>query len=468
MSGEMKDGFGWEYYVGRYDGLGRRRRRWVRNLRRVGSSPGVKRVETRNVTKTSFVVDEKKISPTLLQAIVNQYSFKGFGWSFYKSLIWKRSFGAAFRIPLSTNFEFFDRYAAIPFVSSSTYFGYPWVIATFLNASVPVDVIEWIVGGVLWKIQWSIAVASALARSIVQAVVWFVVTPWRTCCTFRQIMRRYISKNGMAQSLMESIDADNVEDADDEVKKPARNATKHGEIDTLIEMSASSSEIGDLSASTTAIVGSPRGGASPQKRRFVTILGQPVPTFHRTTNIQYSSVLSRRVGVCISWRISRERGYEYRWNFFLSCLPTQEFWEGIDRVARKKLDTIRRIGSKSVKEDSSSASQRQSPAIQSFLYHHAGTLGVSGGFPMPVDPFFSCSALLSLSGFYYGWLLKYIASMMRLHCDKSMSNEKATIPRDDARMDGSSSVDVITATGVAVTSKHENGKDLNECIGVEE
>jgi hypothetical protein len=49
-----------------------------------------------------------------------------------------------------------------------------------------------------------------------------------------------------------------------------------------------------------------------------------------------------------------------------------------------------------------------------------------------------------------------------------MSNEKATIPRDDARMDGSSSVDVITATGVAVTSKHENGKYLNECIGVEE
>ncbi len=26
-----RDGFGWEYYVGKYDGLGRRRRRWVRS-----------------------------------------------------------------------------------------------------------------------------------------------------------------------------------------------------------------------------------------------------------------------------------------------------------------------------------------------------------------------------------------------------------------------------------------------------
>jgi hypothetical protein len=33
-SGE-RDGFGWEYYVGRYDGLGRRRRRWVRSLLRL-------------------------------------------------------------------------------------------------------------------------------------------------------------------------------------------------------------------------------------------------------------------------------------------------------------------------------------------------------------------------------------------------------------------------------------------------
>ena len=31
------DGFGWEYYVGKYDGLGRRRRRWVRSLIRVSS-----------------------------------------------------------------------------------------------------------------------------------------------------------------------------------------------------------------------------------------------------------------------------------------------------------------------------------------------------------------------------------------------------------------------------------------------
>ncbi|KAL3787427.1 hypothetical protein HJC23_001824 [Cyclotella cryptica] len=446
MTGETKDGFGWEYYVGRYDGLGRRRRRWVRSLRRVAGVSGRRsglagedRIgERRNATDTTSVssIEEKKMSPTLLRAIIDQYNFKGFGWSLYKSLIWKKSFGASLRIPLSTNFAFFDRYAAIPFLSSSTYFGYPWVIATFLNASVPLEAIEWVIGGILWKIKWGIAVASALLRCAIEALVWFVMTPWRTVLALRQIMsivaRRYLSKSGMAQSLMESIDAeaknDDDDNNDDESRKPLKNETKDDNIDGLIELSTAStnnSGNGDISpVTTTAIVGSTRGGAfntattSPSKR-FRTMLGHQVPTFHRTTNIEYSTIVSQRFGVCISWRMSKERGYEYRWNFFCSFLPTQECWEHLDKVARKELNKFQRFASKSGKAwDIHDGFSSQSSAIQSFLYDHSATLGLSSGFPLPSDPFFSFNLLLNLSGFYYGWLLRYIASMLCLHRDR--------------------------------------------------
>lgn len=475
MTGETKDGFGWEYYVGKYDGLGRRRRRWVRSLTRVARSVGDGRTAfVVNATKTASSSNEqKKISPTLLRAIIDQYNFKGFGWSLNKSLIWRKSFGATLRIPLSTNFAFFDRYAAIPFISSSTYFGYPWVIATFLNASLPLEAIEWVIGGILWKIKWGIAVASALMRCAIDAVLWFVMTPWRTLLALRQIMsivaRRYLSKSGMAQSLIESIEAD-VKDADDdkdESSKPFKNETKNGNLDGLIELStASTNYSGDedvSSGTTTAVVGSPRGGASitataSPSKRFRTMLGRQVPTFHRTTNIEYSTIISRRFGVCISWRMSKERGYEQRWNFFCSFLPTQECWEYLDKVARKKSNTFRRFDSHSGKAlDSHGGFSSQSSLIQSFLYDHSATLGLSSGFPLPSDPFFSFNLLLNLSGFYYGWLLRCIASMLCLHRDKPNSDgtDVAWSAAIEEKTDNPPSVENTSAVNVEGTDQEK-------------
>ena len=152
-TGETRDGFGWEYYVGRYDGLGRRRRRWLRTLRRIGGSGthnnnmAAKLDTARSSTdrkggrsapsKATKSIQQKTSSQhhsSLLHDLREQYNFKGFGWTFYKSLLTKRGVGFAFRVPLSSNFDFYDRHLAWPFISTSTYFGYPWVMATFLNA----------------------------------------------------------------------------------------------------------------------------------------------------------------------------------------------------------------------------------------------------------------------------------------------------------------------------------------------
>lgn len=439
MTGEMRDGFGWEYYVGRFDGLGRRRRRWVRNLRRIGGESSVKMGREKmeratNATKTSLDVEERETSPTLLRTIVDQYNFKGFGWTITKSLIWKRSIGATFRVPLSNNFEFFDRYAAIPFASWTTYFGYPWVIATFLNASVPLEVLEWIIGGIFWKLRWTLAVISALVRSVIDLLLWIVMTPWRIWLLFRQILsnvaRKHVSKSGMAQSLIDSIDEDANENDDD--SKPLTSETNDDvKVDGLIELSTATTSNRDLEdiapVSANAVAGS-RGGASTKRRsskRFRTMLGHEVPTFHRTTNIQYSSIISQRIGVCMSWRVSKERGYERRWNFFCSFLPTQECWEHLDKVATRKMNELRLRASKSKKSvdgyESASTSR-----IKSFLYQHSATLGFSSGYPFPVNPFFSLSLILSMSGFYYGWLVKYISSLLCLQLPKLLPDDEIT------------------------------------------
>ena len=150
---------------------------------------------------------------------------------------------------------------------------------------------------------------------------------------------------------------------------------------------------------------------SRSTKRFRTMLGYEVPKFHRSGNIEYSSTISQRVGVCVSWRVSKERGYEYRWNLFCNLLPTQECWERLDKIATKKMNEFQKLTSKNRKSDGYESAPKTS-IIKSFLYQHSATLGISSGYPLPVDPFFSLNLLLSTSGFYYGWLLKYIASIL--------------------------------------------------------
>ena len=457
MGGEMRDGFGWDYYVGRYDGLGRRRRRWVRSLTRIGGGSGVvnygrtagegssldrRRVAATTTTTTSSSssssllqkkkqptkMQDKNMHPNLISVIQDQYNFKGFGWSFTKSLLNRRAFGATFRIPLSSNFEFCDRYAAMPFITSSTYFGFPWVIATFLNASLPLEAIKWFLGGVVWKIQWVLAVTSAFVRGVVESLLWVFLSPWRLWLSCARILsfvaKKLVVKNDTTQSLAESIAEENGGEDANTTKREAID----GKVEGFIEMSNTADNLSAVSA--TAVVDSPRGGASTKarkpKKRHLTIRGYEVPTFHRTTCIEYSSTIQQRIGVCISWRMSKERGYEYRWNFFYSCLPTQDFWSRLKEETNQKLSWLLKSqpDKKGVKDTVSKL------PLSSFLQAHYASLGFSGGFPLPVDPFFTCSLLLSMSGFYYGWLFRGIGSALTLKPKSEPNKEKKLLSNE--------------------------------------
>lgn len=456
MASESRDGFGWEYYVGKYDGLGRRRRRWVRTLRRVSSlsSVGVaakKSIEKKRQLTTLLAKDTKSYHPSLLRAIKDQYNFKGFGWSLHKSLIFVRSVGATFRIPLSANFDFYDKYLAAPYISWSTYVGYPLMIATFLNASIPLEAIRWLIGGVIWKVQWLLAVISASIRLGLEALIWIVLWPFRLWKAWTQLIMGFVARGTKTPQEEESMQS-TIDGIDEAVNC---NATEKSNIvessDGPIVRIETHIEINNTSEyeSATAVVDSPRGGAasniaqlSPFRKKHLTIFGNEVPTFHRTSSVEYSSTIQERIGVCISWRVSRERGYEYRWNYFYTCLPTQLFWGHLEEERKRRAKAVRRslmgiwgkrIDSSSqkvaendddtrIKESNSrSNSQSKPPILSSFLSEHSSTLGISSGFPLPVDPYFNISLLLSSSAFYYGWLLKSIRKLFELPMPNSLS-----------------------------------------------
>mmetsp|Transcript_6126 Transcript_6126/g.8933 ORF Transcript_6126/g.8933 Transcript_6126/m.8933 type:complete len:624 (-) Transcript_6126:890-2761(-) len=434
MAGETRDGFGWEYYVGKYDGLGRRRRRWVRELRRISSGSNVilnkssgKKQKKKTIQQQKKAQVARSRDTSLFQTIQQQYNFKGFGWSFYKSLLFKRSFGAAIRLPLSSNLDFYDQHTAWPYISTSTYFGYPWIIATFFNASLPVEAIKYVVGGAVWKVQWSLAVFSASTRSIVEALVWILLSPWRLTVGAMQTITALVGTTDYEKQ--DKKIADSLISIIHENKETSASIDNTDiKMESFIELSNSTdmNAVNDVPVSANTVVESPRGGAAPKsstRKKRLTLFGNEVPTFHRPFSIEYSSTIQQRVGVCVSWRVTKERGYEYRCNFFLTCLPTILFWQQLGEERNRKIREMQQLkakvfGSGESKKNSVSASPKsiakrssKNSALSSFFSQHSGALGFSSGWPLPTDPFFSLNLMMSLSGFYYGWILKSIGSL---------------------------------------------------------
>lgn len=446
MTGETRDGFGWEYYVGRYDGLGRRRRRWVRELRRISSASNAilkkrsgKKKQTTQKKARSNIPGTQSYDTNILQTLRQQFNFKGFGWSFNKSLLFLKSFGATVRIPLSSSLDFYDQHKAWPFISISTYFGYPWVMSTFLNASLPLEAIKYyIVGGAVWKVRWSLAVLSALIRIIIETIVWILQSPWRLWMnaiqTFSELAGR-VDTERQDKKIADSLISIIQENKETSVLINGADI----KMESFIELNnTTDNKAKDKPTAANAVIESPRGGATPTslRKKHLTIFGNEIPTFHRTDTMEYNSIIQKRVGICVSWRVSKMRGYEYRCNFFFTCLPTILFWQRLDEERNRRISEMRQFRAKLFGSNESTKSSAIKPsnsvakrplkksALSTFLSDHSSTLGFSAGWPLPVDPFFSFNLLLSLSGFYYGWLLKWIGSLFSTSKSSNSSKSK--------------------------------------------
>jgi hypothetical protein len=168
--GESKDG--WKYTWKRpHQGI--RERIWLRSyeIKKISAKASVKRRKhiiedfeaSSTETEESVVVHRGPYfeMPQWMQAIRDDFNFKGFGWTFYKSLLRPTSAGVAFRFPITFNFDTFDRNPQLPSCSGSVaVYNNPWCIGLFLTMSFRLEFLQWLVlriaerttAAVLWVI----------------------------------------------------------------------------------------------------------------------------------------------------------------------------------------------------------------------------------------------------------------------------------------------------------------------------
>jgi len=80
----------------------------------------------------------------------DDFNFKGFGWTFYKSLVFGKSAGVALRVPLTYNFGTWESNPGLPSLSSSVALYGPSnpTVALFLSTSFRMEFLQWAVAAV--------------------------------------------------------------------------------------------------------------------------------------------------------------------------------------------------------------------------------------------------------------------------------------------------------------------------------
>jgi len=142
------DAMGWEYSF-TYLQSPSRRRVWLRSLKRRKRPPPPPAIP-KSIPATSSLTNT-------LKRIQDDWNFKGFGVTVYKSVIFPSSFGVQMRLPLTMNFDWWDRHPELPSVSTSVAILFPFTIAAFISTSVHVEWVKWVLMSVLLFIPRIIA-----------------------------------------------------------------------------------------------------------------------------------------------------------------------------------------------------------------------------------------------------------------------------------------------------------------------
>jgi len=400
-SSSIRDELGWEYFINNKEIIyeksdsnqsiithGRRRRRWLRSVALTEANvDGVREIgwnstETKlhishkskysqssssHVMKKIKVVANRLIYDKMIKEVRDSFNFKGYGVNVYKSLINRKSCGLAWRLPLTLHFDFFETRPWLPVFTSSCALYYPLRASVNLNSSLPVAMLKYIVLTIYDKIIFAIN------------MIWFLITK---IIIIDIIGIFFLSKF----SKLLGFGTNNYRE---------RYYNNRGK---LVEMQS------NFTSSLTSF--------SP-----------PRPSVPKQRSVEYSSSVSERLGVSITWQITEERGVQLSWSWWHSYLPTIE---SILAISRK---TINRNLYKSRRH--LSTSNRHTAIVEEWLRQKVGSFGLTWGGFTPNPPFYSCSLLFTLSGFYHGGkTLKKLCSVPGLLL-AVMENSK---PKDEFHM----------------------------------
>lgn len=185
VTGSGRDAYGWEYVSTQASQSSSstaamvvpvRRRTWLRTLQPISSTSTTTSTPTTTTTskvstslsKTAAATalkpttakqstrkptrKQKRRTPILpkfllpavwIRAVRDDFNFKGWGWTFYKSLQTTDSVGLALKLPLTYNFDTWERHPALPSVGSSVCVYSPDTIVFFVSGSMRVEWIKW-------------------------------------------------------------------------------------------------------------------------------------------------------------------------------------------------------------------------------------------------------------------------------------------------------------------------------------
>ena len=105
----------------------------------------------------------------LLRAVRDDWNFKGFGLSLYKSVIFPQSKGVSFRLPLTYNFGVWERHPALPSFSLTVSFFHPPLNVAFNgNASIRMKWLQWALSS--WN-QWLPALVATLFLTVWRGIL---------------------------------------------------------------------------------------------------------------------------------------------------------------------------------------------------------------------------------------------------------------------------------------------------------
>jgi len=129
------------------------------------------------------------------------------------------------------------------------------------------------------------------------------------------------------------------------------------------------------------------------------------PSYPPRRKVIYRGNISDRLGISFTWGVSEEYGAFFRYNWWHLYMPTVDCISSVLETASKK---ILKPSQEVMEEESSSiiksSTKSEKTKARDWLRQKSSTLGVIwGGFGcIPEPPYYSCTALFSLSGFYVG------------------------------------------------------------------
>lgn len=145
--GSSRDSYGWEYSMAQPFPI--RQRVWLRNLVAVEPKKSKKKHKTqvlkiRRKTKAAEKIAAKRRRklPGWIRTVTDDFNFKGVGMSLYKSIVFPKSFGVAFRLPLTYNFGFWETNPGLPSVSSTIGLYFPGTAMISISTSVRLEFLK--------------------------------------------------------------------------------------------------------------------------------------------------------------------------------------------------------------------------------------------------------------------------------------------------------------------------------------